>query len=880
MRQISAASLAKLAQTHGTEPINIVEIDWVIEGLTASYADRDLGAGDAFAEPPIKGKILDIGGLDDAIQVSQGASSAEITIKLDDTDGSIKSILDNNDIHKRPCRVYQWFDGIALNEKFLVFQGQISSPITWKEGDRTVSFSVITKLEDTEVGFSPEEGQFPAIPKNLIGQPWPMCFGTVIDLKGIAINEAADATLAEGTGIRDFTIPYQIGALNLQDGWLSEIAFYWAVVEGVLLGAGATDAAEVAHQNQLAAVQTQIQVRAQRIELDAALDEQISFEISPVRVIGSEEFPQNQTIDVTINEGIFRGYFSNGFFYIIAREHPEAQNFCSYRGLFDGFTLSTNSTGPNEEDNCRILPHVLGGSAGAPGADVIEGEQAGFFWAEGGAQIKIYGGEPVDYVISIVPGTVRRVMAKQAVEGSKRLVVVPDSYYTVETRTYGTIQAVIVTLNRALSSIEGEGWEDGIYVTFESDVGPNTVDILEYLIDLYLPDLTIDAASFAHVKTALENYPSDFAILDRKNILMVLQEIAFQARCAIWVSADVIYLRYLSEEPESVLTITESDIDFDGQSSVEVFHTETEDLVTKYTGTWRASYAADEPNKVILRHNVKKYGTLEREDDYYIYNRQELVIKSMTFWLIRFANTWKKMRFTTSMHTLLVETMDAVTLNFSGTYVANEAIKALVEKAEFDSNSKLVNYEVWTPVKAGTMVAYDFAWPAAVDQELIFPTVEEETAGFAGGGGPGAGATGQLQTGWIEVNNNRTDNRHDYGDQHPSDIGDETGTPAFPPIDTGVARSNPGLVTPTYQQNPLETAQSPYFINLRETSIYDPSTGQSAKLDSFFRRILNQTLQMDSEATISDGTNTGEFVFTWNDDEGKFVPDVAELKDD
>ena len=40
-----------------------------------------------------------------------------------------------------------------------------------------------------------------------------------------------------------------------------------------------------------------------------------------------------------------------------------------------------------------------------------------------------------------------------------------------------------------------EGWSDELYITFQSSVGPNTVDILEYIIENYT-DLTYDTASF------------------------------------------------------------------------------------------------------------------------------------------------------------------------------------------------------------------------------------------------------------------------------------------------------------------------------------------------------------------------------------------------
>jgi hypothetical protein len=886
MRNISSASLAKLAANFGTEPINIVEIRWTDDQI-AWYADRDLEG--------IQGKILEIGGLDDVIAVSQNASSAEVDLVLDDTDGSVKEILNTVDIHKRPCFIYQWFSGIPLDEKFIVFQGQISSPITWSESARTVSFTAITRVEDREVGFSPEEGEFPAIPQSLIGQPWPMCFGTVIDLKGIPINEAASATLGEGTGIHDFTIIRQIGALNIQDSYLGDLAFYWFTVEAALRGIGETQGADAAHQNALSAVQAQISVRAQVLELTAALAEQKSWERSPVRVLGAEVFPQNTLTTFNIGEGIFRGRIIGNRLHITAREHPAAADFCSYIGLFHGHSgaqqLVLSATQPLSSllGDCRILPVAIDRGFGP---DTIEGEQAGFFWADGGSQIKLYGREPIDYVISIVPGTVLRVMAYKAVEGTKRLVQVPDSYWSVRSETFGTITAVIVTLNKALSLLTDEGWDDGIFVTFESDVGPNTVDVLEYIINLYLPEFDTDDTSFDYVRDRLENYPSHFALLEKKNVLQVLREIAFQARCAIWISGDTFYLRYLAEEPDTVLDITESDLDTDdGASTFQMYHTPTEDLVTDYTGLWRERYSQEAPVRTILRHNVSKYGTLKREDDYYIYNMKELVIKSMTFWLIRFANTWKKVRFRTAIQTLQVETLDAVNLNFTNDYIAYVPVVSIVEQATFNSNDRTIDYDIWTPVKAGTMYPYDLAYPADITEETIFPTLEEVFAGNAGGGpnSPGFGATGQLQTGWITVNPLRPNpatghgrNRHDWGDYKPSDLADTPPNVNYAPIDTGPVSNNPQLTTPTYQGVKPPEPQVPFYINLRETNVFDPQTGQSAKFDSFFQAIITSKLVMDSRATIGGpiGGQIGPFDFAYNADFGGFIANQAELKDE
>ena len=145
MRNISAAGLAKLAERHGNEPITIIEVDWV-DGRTSSYADRTVGT--------IPGRIVEVGELDNVINVSSNSGSQELSVTLDDTDGTIKAIFDSHDVHKRTARVYQYFEGLDLCDKFLLFSGKVKLPIIWNERDRTINFTILSQLEDKEIGFS------------------------------------------------------------------------------------------------------------------------------------------------------------------------------------------------------------------------------------------------------------------------------------------------------------------------------------------------------------------------------------------------------------------------------------------------------------------------------------------------------------------------------------------------------------------------------------------------------------------------------------------------------------------------------------------------------------------------------------------------------
>ena len=284
-------------------------------------------------------------------------------------------------------------------------------------------------------------------------------------------------------------------------------------------------------------------------------------------------------------------------------------------------------------------------------------------------------------------------------------------------------QAQALTPTADLEADTSEGWEDTLYVTFHSSVGPNIVDILIYLIQQYT-SLRWDTASFNVVKTKLANFPANFPILDRKNIIQVLNEIAFQARCALYLKDRVFFIKYIAEEPTVDSIITLNDIDF--ETGIEVDLTtaststsaSTEDIVTKDTVNWHMTWDEDSENHIILRHNVKKYGLFEESYDMYIYNQPDIVYKVATFWMIRKS-------------------------------VSNDPVKAIVMSAQYNSDKYTIDFECLTPLKSGTMTPYPFFWPASLPPGTKFPTAQEIAEGYAGGAGFETFAVGILPVGYV-----------------------------------------------------------------------------------------------------------------------------------
>lgn len=942
MRNLSANALAKIAATHGNEPITIVEIDWIEGGGPKLYADRTVGS--------IEGKILEVGALDNVIGISNNSSSQELALTLDDTDGTIKTILDNNDIHKRNARIYQWFEGMDLDDRFLLFAGKISSPLTWSERNRTVSFSIISQLEDKEVGFSAEEGDFSWVPKELIGKMWPMIFGEVHDVPCMQFNHAVTGRTVCGVGIVSGEAYHHAAplggndaALYVRTAQMDAQAYHlwrcwWASCDPKQSSDFQKQASEVVN-NIVSMLDEHYRAKeCARLKRVLTFEEAVSaaggnaLGCNPVRIIGGEDFPQNVGVKISIGQGIFTGYFVDDKFYITDRLHvvheekakeisdnnwaakAEFDKLCAPSPPYAEWKFETQLKCVSTADIMHYPDGKVKSEGSATGrltdddTNQRTDQLLQHYWAPPGSSVNIWSIEEITYLISTIPGTVLTLKAYKNLEGERILVNIPTDLYEISEVDYGPVQTVQAVFDKPLSTITDQGWEDNVYATFNSDVGPHTCDILQYIIDNYT-DLEYDVSSFTDIRTSLDPFPMNFPILDRKNTLTVLQDIAFQARCALWLSNGTFYIKYLPEEPSSDKTLTDSDVDAETGINIEL--TSTEDLVTKMVVNWKLSWAEDTDQKIILRHNVKKYGTQTEEFDFFCFNQPDIILKAATFWLIRNSNTWKKISFKAYLNNLNLETFDTVTLDFNGAFVSTVPEKAIVEEATYNSDDQTIDFKCLTPVKSGTMVAYEFFWPSALATTSKFPTDWERAQGYAGGDGIGAEATGSLPIGFLDPDDwgegivwvggpNVVFRAHsDYGDPSPTDVDFVAQTISLPGIyaelDTSGIPSLNLLETYARDTNLRELLEIPedIVIDLHETTVVDRGKNgdfdppRLAKLDTFFRAINEEKkLLVDTDEALwssekeeedVEGAEGKEFHFKFDEDTEKYGAGTAFL---
>jgi len=717
MRTLSSAVQTTISTNLGVEPVNIIEVQWSdSNGDWSKYADKDV----TDFEFPVSGKIISISNLESVVKLDSQGQSQSLSVVLSDTEGDLKDVFNNNDIHGKSCKFYQWFDGLPLSERFVLYEGEINSPITWKEGDRTLSFEVITKLADSEIGFSPEEGKFEFLPDDIVGKAWPLIFGTVQNVPCTLLSEIPRTETAIDSGLEDPSIAERLKELQAIINNSATVAILY------LMAAGASFL-----QGNLAELNAEA----------AGTEEEARFwyaEASRLESLGNQYQDVGNQALINYQNAIAE---QNKLRDTLADQEDEAPREIT---LTDGSHLPQGVELEFEIGDLNATGSVSGNILTVHNIQhpdyEYDGTPFGFTYNQAGTSVKITSAQPILYIVSITDFTISTVKAYKQVGNNQVLTIVPDDSYTVVQAAMGPYTVTYLKLDSPLSIVD-EDFSDDIYVTGTATLGPNTADILQWLVETYT-DWTVDATSFAAANIALENYPSHFALTERKNILTAIEEIAFQARCAVWVSNNVVYIKYLSEDQTEVDTFTEADID---AGSLVITTTPTEELVTKLVAEWTDDYTLETKHSITIRNNGSRYGIRERVMDFYIYNIGELVVKSATFWLIRMSNVWKDISFDTYINKLALESFDAVKFDFVTNHIADSDVIGEISQTTYNLDSQTISIEARVPVRFGEMEEYPFYNPKSISVDFVFPTLEAIVDGSAGSGGVGEDVEGPLE---------------------------------------------------------------------------------------------------------------------------------------
>ena len=693
MRTLTATAATQAAQNLGTEPIIIVKIEW--DGGDEYYSEKTFTLGTGSAGISAQGKLVDFNPVQVLKKVDSVGEAGGVTLILDDTDESLKAIVNTEVIEGKSVTVYQHFEGALVSDLTTLLVGKITGGIGWSESERTLAITIDSSIEDKEVGFAPDEDDLTDINPDAVDVPWPLCIGSVVHVPAVRVKH-------EPTGKLDVGINHNFSSFKVKGGDLfpqsptlvyihiNNIRYYGSFV-GELFRVKSRNLAH--HTNILF---------ANRLANDIHVNDPSVAWINEDTVI-------------------------TGLYCYVETREGYAVNQCISQEGRKCFFLE-----PWGVHSFGIVKHVVLGlgedieeTAGIPRSSwsvdfIIESLSIPYTLAMTGEVINLVDGLTIVrrgrwalisgakvilkvaydnlYICNLVPSTeILAVYGYRQIDDQKVFVPIPSTYYTKTlSGSLAGQTATYLEFATALEEYEDENWEGSVYVTLRSSIGSNVAQLIEWLLTTY-SNLTVDA-SFAAVAAKVGQYPVNFAIFDQPNVLKLVEEIAWQARCAVVIREGVASIIYLSELIVADVTLDEDDLEL---KTLELGFSETDDIVTKLTGNWLKDYSEepDSTRRVIYKNNISLFNLVEEERDFFIYNNANLVKLSVFFWGYRWSNSWRKVAYKTFLDTLALEPFDTVGHDI-GILSTNE-LRGTIEDTSQDSNEQSITIKAELASKAG-----------------------------------------------------------------------------------------------------------------------------------------------------------------------------------
>jgi hypothetical protein len=788
-------------QVEGTEPIIIIRIEWGQGSGFHFYNDKTapLTRGD--------GRIISFSPISATQQGNQSSNVSQASVVVDDFDGKLKGVVDVSEMEGSPATVFHQFLNTP-GSSTEVLSGRVSGPVVWDEGERTVSFDIVTEIESDLIGFSADSEQFDANNDVAVGKPWPLVFGKPAHVPAVLVQ-----TIPESITLR----PISFGANFFNEDMFTEV-----------------------EENKKTVTLKQDSALQQIIKTPFNSQDLVISEINKIDVEEPEKFPQDVDVQVEIGGVIFNGKFSGGKFNVTeangaryvdilldgtTQDEPDAfnpkvawlkrndvdlvNNWCQVEYThteasgFQRKEIVENLCIRQEGTKCWFKRPWL--AKEFPGATILEDEdgetdyalpgvgakfsaviavpsnglvidvqeflvnyqtklkqfdtaqktadadksqlgplirqlelikfiKSAFWNVSEGATIKLWyenitaeelGTTGDIYVANFFESaSVDAVYAVRTVKEHDRVqkevfVPIPKQYYEVDlsrdTNVPELAGQLVTTLefSRGLDSYVGQGWKkNAIYVTLTSTVSSNTSTQLEFILGNYT-DLVPNAGSFATAAGQVTKYPSHFYILGEPNALALAKDIAFQARLGLILDSEEVRIKYLSEKPvSSVLTLDEDTTRF---KTMSLGFTPIDNVITRIKGTWRRSGAPDidkktEDRTLTFSNNTNKFGVKEQDINFFIYNDESLVRKSMNFWLNRFSYSWRLIDLETFTDAMGLQVFDDVLIFHSVFLLPFSSQISEIRGFSHDVHNAAVNLNIWVPVVSGETDVAPFAY--------------------------------------------------------------------------------------------------------------------------------------------------------------------------
>jgi len=660
MRSLTGNTETK-SQTHlGTEPVIIIKVQW--DSSTAYYADKDISFGGIVAN----GRILEFSPVSSTGKQDSAGEVSSASVTLDDTDGSLKHIVNTEIIEGTTVTVYHHYVGLAESDLVVLLHGKAVGDIDWNEGERILTFGIESYIDDAEVGYTGEQCSPAGVNVDAQSQMWPICFGTCLKVPAVGFIKS----------------PYGHSTEGIYGGWPY---------------------------------------------LDSV----------PFEVENGDMFPQETELIITVGTTIFRGSFSGTTFNrtesnlvwwydmpISARPDADVDGDTDKRDIvyipagYDltdkwcyhpdlGFNLCDVQQGNKAyfRNNWPSLlddSHTFAEVRGCGYKDWYEGTSSwlNYWYVYPSKLVGIHNQSTSDlYIVNQYPSNqILEVYGWRSYGDDKIFVPIPTSYYTKHL-SYDICgeQVTAIEFPTPLESRTAESWDGDVYVSLRSSLPSNVSDIIKWILETYT-SFGIDTASFSEVQALTNAYPCGFALFDKRNVIDLIEDIAWQARCAVYIHDGQVSIKYLSYDMPTTYYLGEDDVLF---KTLNLSFTSTDDLITRLEGDWQLDYSgrAEYQKKMTYSNNVDEFGLKPDTREFYIYNIEELVKMSLYFWGYRYSNSWRIIEAVTFLKSLGFEVYDAVTSVLQ--IFSTNNIKGMLEELSHDTSEIEIAIKMLMASKSG-----------------------------------------------------------------------------------------------------------------------------------------------------------------------------------
>lgn len=786
MPRVTTANLKNhLLQRLATKPIIHFYIYWT-NTFNTRYSSTD--------------KLVSVGPVTTQSREDYTGSVGTCTLTIDDTDHTLKTLIDSNQLEDSYGEIDLTFDDTP-GEQIVLLLGRITD-LSWGEGERTLTLTLESEVHSEEIGFTPTEEEYPDLNPDANNIPWPLIFGTPAHVPAVHVKHRFEGNLESmiwltsdiykapsATLLANYTMNPATNATKIAQviaGTADSLPSQWAITlsDSCIVNSYIYDEDE------------EILTTGDKIQ-------------NKIYIRNGEHAPQNIEVKININGIFFKGTFNGNEFTVTEANCPKLVNIAvgardaddadfknpqvlwldtatenivgchcyirstesnNGRGYYnkcikrDGYKYYFNNRWkknnqslflPDEHnvieavysiEKCGVLEDVSSyfydqqlmwlttKEPTPPYSNLLKylkglKDKNNFWFASEESLITLVdesGEDSEVYICNLLPSqSIRGVYAfrRDSIFHKRVFAPVPSNYYTKYLNYETSIgEVTAITMPNLLSDYYGQEWEDEIYVTLTSTVGPNAADIIEWILTNFT-NITIDAASFNLASNWVESYPVNFALIEKENALRLCQKIAWESKCALSIINNIAILYYLPLVPAPIITLDEGSIE---EKSITIEHIQNADLVTKLILEWKDSYKPRDPkiysdtkrrsrkdsqHLTIGEQNIDLYGVREESQEILTYNVEEYVDKTGNFWLNRMSNSWARIKLKTFLQGTLLLPFDGAFLSLVRTDIPYNTF-CVVMGTSYDYNSKTTTIDLLLPIKQGTNVVDDDFWTA------------------------------------------------------------------------------------------------------------------------------------------------------------------------